>query len=536
MKINFSIASNPATEEMVSRMIPRPAEPEPLEMERPAAAGPRATFARAISWGANALSDSRKFNPFEQVRRSSYFSTFSNSTVWAIREIKRRSAELESYVEHQKTNVAGLGPTPTFETVRDEKDRAVLREAWKEWCDHADPSQQESWPGVMQTSVGNAALDGRAFVIVRYHPAYSGGVAFQALSRDWLVDDFSAQEMQEKEWNNEAYDYANGVYYEKETGRIAGYEFYKARPGGVLFGNRYGERVIISADFVLDLHYPATGADYWSHPPEAIIASVPYLYALSCIDTDFLGIMKKQGETLGWLQADPEHVPDMDEDLLEIYKQVPPPETLPKNRSVDLLPIGTSWQEVTSAVPNTNTADHKKGLVRAAAAALQVSYATLSGDVSDGNYSSNRAATIEEREGYKIRQDHLVRKVCRRAIGHWLINMIGEGSLKLRRPASIMQARKTPWRTKKWEAIDELKSTRALQTRVGLGVTSIPQEIESHGGNVDDTISEMKEWKEKLEAAGLTIADVHAMGGTSVEGASDGDRPGDDDDEGKENT
>lgn len=526
LELDLSIPSNTETEALVERMIP--AAPEPLNLERPRSRSTLGrSLARAISWGANALSDSRKFNPFEQVRRSSYFSTFSNSTVWAIREIKRRSAELESYIEHQKTNVAGLGPMPTFENVKDDEDRAALREAWKEWANHSDPSQSDSWPGIMQAMVGNAALDGRAFLIVRYNDAYACGVAFQPLSRDWLVDDFSVQEMKEKIWNDEAYDYANGVYYEKGTGRVAAYEFFKARPGGILFGNRFGERVIISADFVLDLHYPATGADYWSHPPEAIIAAVPYLYALSCIDTDFLGIMKKQGEILGFLEANPEHIPEMEDDLLDVYKNVPFPENLPKNRAIDLLPIGTKWQEVTSSVPNANTADHKKGLVRAAAAALQVSYATLSGDVSDGNYSSNRAATIEEREGYRIRQDHLVRKICRRALGHWLINAIAAGDVSLRRPASLTQAIKSPWRTKKWEAIDELKSARSLQTRVGLGVTSIPREIEERGGSVEDTIAEMKEWKEKLEAAGLTIADVQAMGGTAVKGASDGDRPGD---------
>lgn len=515
---------SPECEALVARMIP--VTPNPLEFETPKPdTSRRNAIVRAISWGANALSDSRKFNPFEQVRRSSYFSTFSNSTVWAIREIKRRSAELESYIEHQKTNIAGVGPNPTFETVKDEEDRRALREAWAEWSDKVDPSQLESWPGIMQALVGNAALDGRAFLIVRYNDAYRGGVAFQPLSRDWLVDDFSFQELKEKVWDGTAYDYANGIYYEKGTGKAVAYEFFKTRPGGILFGNRMGERVTISADFVLDLHYPATGADFWSHPPEAIIAAVPYLYALSCIDTDFLGIMKKQGEYLGFLQVDPDNIPDMDDELLEIYKNVPPPENLPKDREVPLLPIGTKWQGVDSSVPNPNTADHKKGLIRAAAAALQVSYATLSGDVSDGNYSSNRAATIEERNGYEIRQDHLIRKICKRAIGHWLINIIATDGLMLRRPASVMQALKSPWRMKRWEAIDELKSARALQTRVGLGVTSIPHEIESHGGNVDDTIAEMKEWNEKLKAAGLTQADIHAMGGKPSGGASDGDRP-----------
>ena len=35
----------------------------------------------------------------------------------------------------------------------------------------------------------------------------------------------------------------------------------------------------------------------------------------------------------------------------------------------------------------------------------------------------------------------------------------------------------------------------------------------------------MKEWNEKLKAAGLTQADIHAMGGKPPGGASDGDRP-----------
>ena len=530
MKIEFSLPSNSATERLVDRMIPR--ELSPAEREG-ASRPPRRSLpdlARAVvSWGASAFSDARKFNPFEQIRRSSYFSSFSNSTVWAIREIKRRSPELQSYVEHQKTNVAGRGPTPTFDSVKDPVDRAALRRCWRLWACGADPSQLDSWAGIMQATAGNAALDGRAFVIVRYHDSYKGGVAFQPLSRDWLVDDFSHQEMKAKEWRGGVYNYANGVYYDPESGVAAAYEFFKAKPGGLLFGNRMGERVVISAEYVLDLHYPSTGADFWSHPPEAIIAAVPYLYALSCIDTDFLGISKKLGETLGFLKAVTETIPDMDADLADLYRERPIPQTLPKDRTIDLLPLGTEWQAISSSVPNPDTAAQKKSLVRGAAAALQVSYATLSGDVSDGNYSSNRAATIEEREGYEIRQDHLVGKICMRAMPHWILNMIATGKLKLRRAASMREAKETGWRCKAWQAIDELKAARALQTRVSLGITSIPREIEAHGGSVEETIAEMADWIEKLKAAGLTIADVREMGGGGVKNASDGDRPGDED-------
>lgn len=89
-----------------------------------------------------------------------------------------------------------------------------------------------------------------------------------------------------------------------------------------------------------------------------------------------------------------------------------------------------------------------------------------------------------------------------------------------------MQARRTSWRHRAWQWVDPLKDAAASGMLLGIGAAS-PQEIASSlGGEFDSTVAQIAEAKQKLEAAGLTLADLQAWAGNSgTMSASAADQP-----------
>jgi lambda family phage portal protein len=113
----------------------------------------------------------------------------------------------------------------------------------------------------------------------------------------------------------------------------------------------------------------------------------------------------------------------------------------------------------------------QKAILRQIAAGLNVSYAALTGDMSQSNYSSTRIAMLAERTNWEIQQEYYAERLCEPVYREWIRNAVIWQQLRLPGPfANYMEAE---WECRGFEYIDPQKDVDADLTEVAAGLTSL---------------------------------------------------------------
>jgi lambda family phage portal protein len=146
----------------------------------------------------------------------------------------------------------------------------------------------------------------------------------------------------------------------------------------------------------------------------------------------------------------------------------------------------------------------EKGILRTTAASLRVSYASLSGDVTQASYGSQRAALLPEQAAWRKLQRRFARRFLRPIYRAWVSEALLTGALKV---DSFEPKRywDVVWHPRPFEWIDPLKDAEAEDTKVGMGVQTLTRISNQNGDDFRQLIDERAEEIEYARSKGVPL-------------------------------
>lgn len=142
------------------------------------------------------------------------------------------------------------------------------------------------------------------------------------------------------------------------------------------------------------------------------------------------------------------------------------------------------------------------------AAAMGLPYSTVTGDLRQTSYGSQRAGLIQfRRRMEQLQHSVFVFQFCRPVYQRWLADAVLAGALAL--PGFAAEPRRwwpVKWIPPRWEWIDPLKDRQAEKLAVDAGFKARSDVVEAEGYDVEEVDARIKADRAREEALGLSFA------------------------------
>ena len=293
----------------------------------------------------------------------------------------------------------------------------------------------------------------------------------------------------------------NGVNVDK-WGRVKGYWFYTVQ---LATGIWYGEKIYIPADEIVHIYDEDYEGQTRGFPLVAcVLRSLKMLYGYDESELIKARLQAMNGGT--WVQkdgaVDPDTIADPDDE--DTRSQLMQTREAGEDR---IAPAGYDYKQDQPTAPNSVYPSYHMELVRRIAGGLETAYHSLANDPSNVNMNAGRLASLEDREGWKVKQ-HMIdvmmlAPVFSRPRG-WLTMYLTSGMSPL--PFSKRtRFDAATWRGRRWVAYDQNAESNWNEVAVKHGWTTdttIAAEMgEDRSHNIATVRQEMK------DEAGTPLAD-----------------------------
>jgi lambda family phage portal protein len=402
---------------------------------------------------------------------------------------------------------AGIKPSSL---IADQAKKAELEQLWTDWTDEADADGLTDFYGLQ--SLAARALFDAGEVFVRLRPRFlSDGLSvpmqLQLLEAEQLDNAYTVPSG--GAGNNAI---RSGIEFDA-IGRRVAYHFWRTHPGDSTLMMQSGERVRVPAENVLHIYKPLRPGQIRGRP--WLTAAMVKLYDLDQYDDAELARKKSAAFMMGFIKQDlnsdiqnPAVLPGASEtDAIGQADLIMEPMTL------QVLPPGfdITWNQQADVGPNYAAFQLRQ--LYALCAAMGLPYHAVTGDVSNANYSSLRAAEKEaKRRIDQFQWETLIFQLCRPVWQAWLPLAVASGAISL--PGFARQQRammRVKWMPPKWEYVNPLDDVRADKIAVDAGFKARSDVIEEHGDDAvvtDNRIAAERQRERDLGiafAVGLTI-------------------------------
>lgn len=163
------------------------------------------------------------------------------------------------------------------------------------------------------------------------------------------------------------------------------------------------------------------------------------------------------------------------------------------------LQAGQQFQSFLPEHPTTQFPEFVKMILKRVSACLGLSYNTLINDFSDANYSNMRAASLSDRETFKVMQDELIETILQPMFERFLFIQLANKNINL--PVTKFDEFKAAnWIPRRWDWVDPLKDIQASKVELELGLTSKARILAEKGLDYEEIKAEIaKEEPIKIE-------------------------------------
>ena len=169
------------------------------------------------------------------------------------------------------------------------------------------------------------------------------------------------------------------------------------------------------------------------------------------------------------------------------------------------LPTGVDVNLLDPNHPVSAYADYVSGVLKGIAAGLGVTYHALSGDLTQVNFSSIRAGTIEERDRWKAVQQWLISKLHTPVFERWL----QQNAPSLGLSQADVDRIEITWQPRGWTWVDPLKDLQSHQLAYQLGVTSLSEIAGASGRDLEEVFDQRAKEKALAQEYGLEINSIN---------------------------
>jgi lambda family phage portal protein len=138
-----------------------------------------------------------------------------------------------------------------------------------------------------------------------------------------------------------------------------------------------------------------------------------------------------------------------------------------------------------------------------------ISYASLSGDYSQSNYSSSRLSLLDDRDSWRALQQWFIRTVRTRVHQMWLQQAVFAGAVEGVSVSEYMANREkfeaVRFRPRGWGWVDPTKEVQAFKDAVRAGFMTLQDVVSTSGADLEELIDQRKKEVAMTEAAGLVL-------------------------------
>ncbi len=396
-------------------------------------------------------------------------------------------------LQNKATNPDG---TPDFMANR------KIEMAFKEWSKKKNCSEngESSLYEVCRLTLRSAARDGGVMLRKIIHPKVNAfGFALRLIEIDHLDINYNA-------WNGENR-IVMGV--EKNAfGKTVAYWMLRQHPGDLLFGSSPYNRERIPADDII--HYfikervtQCVGVP-WAAP------SMIRMHHLEQYEISEIVASRKASNKGGYFVSDrgDDYAGEKEETTASDGTVT---ETGTFNDSEpgqdDQLPAGMSFVPYNPTHPTSQYGDFTRDAKLGIATGMDMSYATLVGDLTKSSFSSMRTGWLDERETYKQLQAHMIENLMNEVFEVWLETAITTGAINL--PMSKFDQFNQPnFEGRKWAWIDPVKDVTAKIMELGAGLTTREAVICESDSSTDleDTFAQLEYEQDLAKKHGLDFS------------------------------
>nr|WP_295741516.1 phage portal protein [uncultured Acidocella sp.] len=366
-----------------------------------------------------------------------------------------------------------------------------IEAAWRRWCkaSNCDASGKLSFAAIQRMAVGGMFESGEILVRLVRQPFGRSKVplGLELIESDQLI------ETQNGQYGDNMI--RMGVEVDRWR-RPQGYWLYPNHPGDVSFQGLNPSRVVrLPANEIIHLFIPErpthTRGVPWLH------STLKRLHHLEGFEESEVVAARASAALMGFIEeADPS---DPLTELDNITQGQPVDEFSPG--MIKKLAPGEKFNGWAPQRAHGVFEPFMRSMLRGMCAGLGISYASISKDSSQSNYSSSRLDLLEEREMWKVLQDWLVEHFNERVFEEWLFMAVMVGEVRIPGfeldPDATLDAIK--WRPRGWSWVDPEKDVSAAVKSVRSGFKTLRDVIEEHGGDYEETLAHRKDEVERFK-------------------------------------
>jgi lambda family phage portal protein len=396
---------------------------------------------------------------------------------------------------------------------KDERRNAELLAGWNRWCrpDSCDVTGRLSFHGIEMAVTGALPESGEIGIRLVRKPMGRSRVplSLELIESDQIDDEYTTLSDRPNHY------WRMGVEL-NEWGRPTRYAILRKHPGDAEFANQpngTSKHLFIDAADFIHVYLPERVGQTRGVPWFASVITTSW--NLAKYEEAHWTRKRVQANSLGWIQTpEPETFGSTNADgtpALEDNKRLW--NTEPGSYNF-LLPGETA------IAPDFGPDDGQyeavvRTLARRFAAGYGCSYATLSRDFSDTNYSSSRLSILEDRDHWRVLQSVLIQQVHQRIFEEWLMAAaLTELPMPMFSDVWTRPERYNAphWQARAWSWVDPAKEMKAMELSRALQLQTHAEQIMEYTGNdFLSTISGIAKENEIKDRLGLSGAAAPAV-------------------------
>lgn len=407
------------------------------------------------------------------------------------RELAKNNSLFRKYLSMREKNIVGANGITLQMKIKeasgnlDKGANGIIEKAFYDWqsAKHCDVSGKLSWIQFQRLYTRTLAIDGE--VVIRIYKGL-GKYGFQLQ----MIDSFAL----DINYNDINKNIVMGVEMDV-FGKPVAYHFKASRSDSTYDTGNNRQRIFaneIIHKFVVEFPGQVRGIP---KPASAILA----INMLNGYSEAELVAARAGACKGGFYEAGENYVGDDDEDGKIIEETSP--------GMARLLPKGITWKEHNPTHPNGNYEGFVRAQSREVAGGLDVSYNSLSSDLTSVNFSSMRSGALEERDGWKMEQSDMIEGLCEPVFDDWLDMFLlsGVSSLPYSKYEKFNSAN---WIPRPFQWVDPRADAEANILLMDKGLKT-PQSIASEQGlELEDIYIQIKQAKDLAKKYGLSFEEA----------------------------
>lgn len=417
------------------------------------------------------------------------------------RELARNDVFVKRYLDLLETNAVGQNGFRCQVKARNNRDQSTLdavgntivENAWYVFGQRGNCTADglRSWVDLQKYVIRAVARDGEAFIQVVRNRAFVHGVAFHPVEADQIDE-------QKNERLKNGNEIRMGVEVDSMQRPVA-YWVKERHPGDYDFASTSSRAAVrIEAKNMIHVYRPDRAGQTRGEPWMA--AAITQLKMLNAHREAELVAARTAAAKMGFFTSETGEDMPADTEIGGIPHIDAEPGTFHQ------LPAGVDFKPFDPSHPSTAFADFQKGILRGIASGFGVSYASLTGDLSETSYSSIRQGALEERAAYEMIQQFMLDHFVLRAYGVWLQHVMEFGYIPI--PASRFEKffAATTFRGRSWQWVDPQREIQAVVEGMHNGIMSLSDVANQYGRDAEETFAQWQRDQQMAEQYGLELA------------------------------